>query len=427
MRRNALRPLGLLAILVPLLLAACGTTGNHAMTATPGAISPPLSWQSATTLPPKTVSLRFSTSQPGIGYACAQNTGARDFDPNPFVFRTGDGGQSWTPITTSFSTALNGPCDVWINPADPNDLLVARSPQKSSDDIKYLSLLSRSRDGGKTWKTLAPIVSSNRYSVMFAIVSGSHIFAFLSRFLDVQKTPNQLYVSADGGATWKQTGQQLNLYTVAASGSTVIASSGEAPGARPSTSHATERMSQFGLPLSGDPPPVAYYATADGATWTKMSLPYPNVQPVVFAQGADGALLGAGQALHTPPSALPQFILTHDGGAHWITLPALTTAPGANPTITPLPNENLALLPDGTVFASTTVVRAGGAPSPTLWRLSPGATGWKPLASAPTALGQDGVGLGEFSQIQGANGPTWRLWGQLWQDAAQRVYVDLTA
>src|SRR4051794_13857627 len=161
-RQSVLRPLGFLTTVVPLLLfAACGSVGGHATpTATAGAIAPPLLWQSATSLPPKTVSLRFAASQPRVGYACAQNTGAKDFDPKPFIFLTDDGGQTWAPIATPFSTALDGPCDVWVNPSDSNDVLVARSPQRSTDGIKYLSVLSRSRDGGKTWKALAPVVAS---------------------------------------------------------------------------------------------------------------------------------------------------------------------------------------------------------------------------------------------------------------------------
>jgi len=95
-------------------------------------------------LPPKTIGLRFAASQPNVGYACAQNTGGKDFDPTPFVFHTPDGGQTWAPIATPFSTALNSPCDVWGNASDPHDLLVARSPQKSADDIKYLSIHSAS-------------------------------------------------------------------------------------------------------------------------------------------------------------------------------------------------------------------------------------------------------------------------------------------
>ncbi|HEY7021880.1 MAG TPA: hypothetical protein VH349_12235 [Ktedonobacterales bacterium] len=428
---RAHRPLGYLVVIASLLplLVACGSVGGHATpTTTTQTIAPPLSWQNATTLPPKTVSLRFAASQSNAGYACAQNTGAKDFDPKPFVFHTGDGGQTWTPITTPFSTALNSPCDVWVNAADPNDALVARSPQKSTDDIKYLSGLYRSRDSGKTWKALAPVVSSNRYSVMFAAIIGSRIFAYLSRFLDTQKGGNQLYMSADGGATWKEVGQRFNLYTVASSGSALIVGSGEDPGAASSTSstsHVGAGTTRLDLPLSGDPPPVVYYASTDGVTWTKMSLPYPNVQPVVFTQGADGKLLGAGQALHAP--TLPQMVLTRDGGAHWITLPDLTTAPGTDPTISPLYGDHLAILPDGTVFVSTTVTRAGGAPVPTIWRLAPAATAWSALVGAPAALGKDGITLGQISQIQGAKGPTWRLWGQPLQDAAQPVFVDITA
>jgi BNR/Asp-box repeat protein len=428
---RVLRPLEYLAIMASLLplLAACGSAGSRAApTRTAQTIAPPLLWQSATTLPPKLVSLRFAVSQPTIGYACAQNTGAKDFDPKPFVFRTGDGGQTWTPITTPFSTALNGPCDVWVNAADPNDVLVARSPQKSTDAIQYLSGLYRSRDGGKTWKALAPVVSSNRYSVMFAAAIGSRIFAFLGRFLDVQKGTNQLYMSADGGATWNQIGQRFNLYTVVSSGATLIAGSGEDPGAGPSAfseSHAGAGTTRFDLPLSGDPPPVVYYASTDGGNWTKMSLPYANVQPVVFTQGADGTLLGAGQALHAP--TLPQVVLTRDGGANWTTLPDLTTAPGTDPTISPLYRDHLAILPDGTVFVSTTVSRAGGAPTPMVWRLTPGALVWNTLVGAPAALGKDGITLGQISQIHGAKGPTWRLWGQPVQDTTQPVFVDITA
>ena len=428
---HAYRPLSYLALMssLLLLLAACGSAGSHVTPAgTARTSAPPLLWQRATTLPPKTMSLRFTASRPNAGYACAQNTGARDFDSKPFVFRTGDGGQTWTPISTPFSTALNSPCDVWVNGADPNDLLVARSPQKSTDDIKYLSGLYRSRDGGKTWKALAPVVNSNRYNVMFAAIIGSRIFAFLSRFLDVQKTPNQLYVSADGGATWSQIGQQFNLYTVASSGAALIAGSGEDPGAGPSASSASRTgagTTHFDLPLSGDPPPVVYYASTDGGRWTKMSLPYPNVQPVVFTKGADGNLLGAGQALHAP--TLPQMILTHDGGANWTALPALTTAPGTDPTISPLYGDHLAILPDGTVFVSSIVTRTGVTPSPIVWRLAPAAIAWSALVGAPASLGKDGISLGQISQIQGAKGPIWRLWGQPAQDASQHVFVDITA
>jgi photosystem II stability/assembly factor-like uncharacterized protein len=426
MRRDTLRPLGLLTALGSLLLVACGSAGGHAEpAATARTIAPPLLWQAATTLPPKTISLRFSASQLSAGYACTQNTGATDFAPAPFVYRTGDGGQTWAPITTPFSTALNGPCDVWISAADTNDALVAHSPQKSSDDIKYLSMLSRSRDGGKTWKTLAPVVSSTRYSVTFAAIIGSRIFAFLSRFLDTQKGANQLYMSPDGGATWKEIGQRFNLYTVASSGSTVVVGSGEDPGAGPSASHARDGTTRFDLPLSGDPPPVVYYASTDGGAWTKMPLPYQNVQPAVFTQGADGALLGVGQALHAP--TLPQMILTRDGGANWITLPNLTTAPGTEPTITPLYRDHLAILPDGTIFVSSIITRAGAAPAPTIWRLAPAATAWSPLVGAPATLGKDGVTLGQLSQIQGAKGSTWRLWGQSVQDPTQQVLVDITA
>jgi len=37
------------------------------------------------------------------------------------------------------------------------------------------------------------------------------------------------------------------------------------------------------------------------------------------------------------------------------------------------------------------------------------------------------VTLGQISQIQGAKGSTWRLWGQPLQDATQYVYVDISA
>jgi photosystem II stability/assembly factor-like uncharacterized protein len=171
-------------------------------------------------------------------------------------------------------------------------------------------------------------------------------------------------------------------------------------------------------------PPVVYYAATDGESWAKMSLPYPNVQPVVFTQGADGTLLGAGQALHAP--TLPQMILTRDGGANWTRLPDLTTAPGNDPAISPLYRDHLAILPDRTVFVSSIVTRDGGSPSSMVWRLVPGAIAWSALVGASAALGKDGRTIRQISQTQGAKGPTWRLWGQPVQDATQPVFVDIT-
>jgi hypothetical protein len=81
-------------------------------------------------------------------------------------------------------------------------------------------------------------------------------------------------------------------------------------------------------------------------------------------------------------------VLTRDGGAHWTTLPDLTTAPGTDPTIAPLYGDHLAILPDGTVFVSTMVTRAGATPAPTVWRLAPAATVWSALVGAPAALGK---------------------------------------
>jgi hypothetical protein len=170
---------------------------------------------------------------------------------------------------------------------------------------------------------------------------------------------------------------------------------------------------------------VVYYASTDGAAWTKMSLPYPNVQPVVFTQGTGGKLFGIGQALHAP--TLPQMVLTGDGGATWTKLPDLTTARGVEPAITPLHGDYLAILLDGTAFVSTTVTRVGAAPSLTVWRLPLGARSWSALIGAPATLGQDGVTLRQFSLVQGAKGPTWRLWGQPLQDATQYVSVDISA
>jgi hypothetical protein len=80
-------------------------------------VSAPAKWTARPHSPQQATGIAFASAT--VGYLCAQNS-----DPNkpaPGLFKTNDGGQTWTHVATPNS---GPPCQIFLDPADGNDLFI---------------------------------------------------------------------------------------------------------------------------------------------------------------------------------------------------------------------------------------------------------------------------------------------------------------
>jgi len=124
--------------------------------------------------------------------------------PERGVFKTTDGGDTWTKIL--YTNDTSGCSDLVMDPSNPNRLLASMWQHRRTPwDFKsggpgsglYLTI-----DGGKNWKKLGkddglPEGDYGKIGLAFATNQPSRVYAM------VEATKNGLYKSDDGGAKWQ--------------------------------------------------------------------------------------------------------------------------------------------------------------------------------------------------------------------------------
>ena len=232
------------------------------------------------------------------------------------IWKTTDGGASWTPLTDDQPSIATG--SIAIDPANPDTIYVGTGEQNFSGDSYYgagilkstdagatwtnipgtfgrdhigaisvqpggtgvvlcssqVSGIWRSRDGGVTW---APVLLGTGTSVFFDAADANSAYAALGATSG--STRNGIYHSSDGGATWKAVNGSGG--SAVPSGTTVgritVAIAPSAPG----TLYA--QVEDIATGTSGNL--LGIWKTTDaGATWSK--LPIPASQMLLWGNAA---------------------------------------------------------------------------------------------------------------------------------------------
>jgi photosystem II stability/assembly factor-like uncharacterized protein len=156
--------------------------------------------------------VRIHPSNPDIVYVAAQGN---PFVPNPErgVYRTTDGGKSWTNVLHISDTA--GAADLELQPGNPKVVFAClwhgqRKPWTIVSGAREGGIY-KSSDGGDTWSKLAgglPNELFGRSNVAFSAASPNRVYALIEA-----KPGSGLYRSEDAGATWTRVNSSGSLVT----------------------------------------------------------------------------------------------------------------------------------------------------------------------------------------------------------------------
>jgi photosystem II stability/assembly factor-like uncharacterized protein len=178
------------------------------------------------------------------------------------VWKSDNGGATWTAVFEKEPVSAIGA--VTIDPTNENVVWVGTGEANPRNDVSYGDGIYKSTDGGKTWKNLG---LSSTWSISRILVdpkNPDHVIAgaFGDPFKD--STDRGVYVTNDGGKTWKQ-----SLYVGPQTGAAELAMDPNDP------SIVYASMWQFRrLPWtfhSGGPDDGIWRSMDGGNTWTRLT------------------------------------------------------------------------------------------------------------------------------------------------------------
>ncbi len=182
------------------------------------------------------------------------------------VWRTRDGGQSWTPLTDHLPTTAIGA--ISLDPHDERIVYAGSGEANFANHSRYGLGLYKSTDGGETWSVLAAETFAGRCfsriridptntDVLYASVARAGGFPTLAAAKGHPGAagPVGVFKSADGGATWTHLTNGLPA---------VDATDLAMDPADPATLYAAIGH------IFGDPGNGVYKSTDAGASWTKL-------------------------------------------------------------------------------------------------------------------------------------------------------------
>lgn len=225
------------------------------------------------------------------------------------VFKSTDGGASWTPVFDrepaapigAIAIAPHDDRNVWVGTGEPNP----RNDAESGDGVYH------SVDGGATWQHAGLLRSAHISSVAIDPRDPRVVAVGVLGRVAADSAERGVYLTRDGGAHWTRT-----LYAGPASG---VSSLVRVPG-HPSTLFAGVwqiRRAPWRLD-SGGPQGGVYRSDDGGATWRKLGgngLPPGSSGRIGLAAGRGGRIYAAIQ------SRAGELWRSDDGGATWRRMP----------------------------------------------------------------------------------------------------------
>jgi hypothetical protein len=333
------------------------------------------------------------------------------------VWKTTDGGTTWTPLTDAQNTLFMGA--IALAPSNPDVIYAGTGeanmgPSKAAEiraNIYYGLGLLKSADGGASW-TLAGSAEFNRRTISRIVVdptTSDTVYVAVGA-LGINGLPGNtgIWKSADGGATWTNT--TASISTEAAFSDLAI-----------DPSAAQTLYAAVGAP-GGDPANSVYKTTDGGATWAvagdfPTGATNPQLGRIALAiSPAAPQIIYASIARPGPPvsqtNSLFRIMKSTDGGAGWTTLPTPPSICPDNGMVNYLGSagdyhQALAVDP-----ANADIVYAGGL---CVIGSTTGGLSWDPIPIAPGDTGgphRDHHALtfdANGTLLNGNDGGIWRL------------------
>jgi photosystem II stability/assembly factor-like uncharacterized protein len=171
------------------------------------------------------------------------------------VWKTTDGGTTWTPLTDSQCSLAMG--SIALDPKNPEIIYVGTGEQNFSGDSYYGCGMLKSADGGQTWTEIGrSVFTANNRRPRISRVVVDKATANTAGTVVLAGTDAGLYRSTDAGATWAPTTEILGATTDIVADTTNAGVFYAAQGT-------------LGGPITNG----VYKTTDAGATWVKVFTP----------------------------------------------------------------------------------------------------------------------------------------------------------
>jgi photosystem II stability/assembly factor-like uncharacterized protein len=185
------------------------------------------------------------------------------------VFKTVNGGTTWTPIFEHETTSSIGA--IAIAPSSRDTVWVGTGEANNRQSASWGAGVYKSLDAGRTWMHMGLDATQAIGRIVIDPRDPNTVYVAALGGLWGANRERGVYKTTDGGKTWT-----LSLFISENTGVTDIALDPEAPGTLYAAAY-TRRRAAWGF--NGGGPEGGIYKTVDaGATWTKLmkDLPYEN-------------------------------------------------------------------------------------------------------------------------------------------------------
>src|ERR1051326_1661487 len=214
--------------------------------------------------------LRFRSVGPAVMGGRVDDLAVLESDPNVFyvgaaaggIFRTANGGQSWQAIFEDQPNPSIG--DLALAPSNSSILYAGSGEPNNRQSSSWGDGVYKSGDGGKTWQHVGLKETHHIGRIVVHPPDPNTVYVAAQGDLWGPNKERGVYMSTDGGATWKQT-----LFVNEDTGATAIAIDPQSPNILYVAMY-QRRRAAFGF-AGGGPGSGLYRSTDGGAHWTKMA------------------------------------------------------------------------------------------------------------------------------------------------------------